>query len=417
MIAERALVVGLARSGGAAALALVRSGTPVRGFDRDEGLDVGRLRDAGVEVVLGAADPALLDGVDLLVKSPGVPKEAPLVAAARERAVPVWSEVELGSRLLPNRILGVTGTNGKTTTTELLGAVFRAAGRPVEVAGNVGRPLTGLTGAALSEEAWIVTELSSFQLEDVHRFHAPIGVLLNVSPDHLDRHGTLEAYRDAKLRLFENQRGDDHAVLPRGFPPVPGAARRIEFAADDPLPAEPRIRGVHNRENAAAAARAARAAGIADGAIAEALRTFAGVPHRLEEVGLVRGVTFVNDSKATNPEAAERALSVYDAPLRLIFGGSRKGTSFASLARAARERAVERAYVIGEAGDEIAAALAEEGVPLARSGDLEAAVAAAFADARAGDVVLLAPACASFDQFRDFEHRGDRFRELVRSLA
>jgi UDP-N-acetylmuramoylalanine--D-glutamate ligase len=411
---RRVVVLGLARSGEAAALALARRGVRVIGSDRNEELDAGRLREAGVEVVLGAEDPALLDGVDLLVKSPGVRNEAPLAAAARERGLPVWSEIELGYRVLENPVLGVTGTNGKTTTTELLGAVFRAAERPVAVAGNVGRPLTSLDGA-VDANTWIVCELSSFQLEDIETFRPRIGVLLNVTPDHLDRHGTVERYRAAKLRIFENQRPGDAAVLPRDFPEVPGRARRVDFGGRDPLPAEPLIRGAHNRENAAAAAAAARAAGISDGAIAKALRTFRGVPHRLELVREVDGVSFVNDSKATNPEAAERALASFPPGVRVILGGSLKGTPFRALARTARERGAQ-AYLVGEAADELAAALAAENVPFVRAGDLTTAVRRAFADARAHDVVLLSPACASYDQFRDFEERGDRFRALVEEL-
>jgi UDP-N-acetylmuramoylalanine--D-glutamate ligase len=376
---------------------------------------VGRLRAAGVEVVLGTEDPELLDGVDLLVKSPGVPTEAPLMAAARERGLTVWSEVELGTRLLANPVLGVTGTNGKTTTSELLGAVFRAAGKPVSVAGNVGRPLTGLDGA-LAEDAWIVCELSSFQLEDIEAFRPRVAVLLNLTADHLDRHADLDAYRAAKLRIFENQRPDDVAVVPRGFEGLPGHGRRVEFDLGDDLPAEPLIPGEHNRENAAAATAAARAAGISDESIAEALRTFEGVPHRLELVGEAGGVRFVNDSKATNPEAAERALSAYPPGVRLILGGSRKGSSFASLARTAREAAVAQAYLIGESADDLAEALAAQGVRFTNSGTLDRAVRDAFTDAERGEVVLLSPACASYDQFRDFEERGERFRELVEAL-
>ncbi len=407
--------MGLARSGEAAALALARRGVRVVGVDRDEELDVGRLRDHGVEVVLGAEDPALVDDVDLLVKSPGIPSEVPLVAAARAREVTVWSEVELGSRLLGNPLLAVTGTNGKTTTSELLGEIFRASGRPVAVAGNVGRPLTGLDGA-VPADAWIVCELSSFQLEDVDELRPRVAVLLNLTPDHLDRHGDLASYRAAKLRLFENQGPDDVAVLPRGFGPVPGKARRIEFAGDDPLPAEPRIPGAHNRENAAAATAAARAAGIGDEAIAGGLESFAGVPHRLELVRELDGVRWINDSKATNPEAAERALAAYPPGLRVILGGSRKDTPFGGLAVRAREAGVSRAYLIGEAADEIAEALAREGVRFRHSVDLERAVADAAADAEPGDVVLLTPACASFDQFESFEERGARFRQLVEAL-
>jgi UDP-N-acetylmuramoylalanine--D-glutamate ligase len=412
---SRALVLGLARSGEAAALALARRGSAVLGVDRNPDVDVGRLREAGVEVVLGTEDPELLDGVDLLVKSPGVPAEAPLVAAARERGLTVWSEVELGSRLLANPVLGITGTNGKTTTSELLGAVFRAAGKPVSVAGNVGRPLTGLDGA-LAEDAWIVCELSSFQLEDIEAFRPRVAVLLNLTEDHLDRHADLEAYRAAKLRIFENQQPDDVAVVPRGFETLPGHGRRVEFDLADDLPAEPLIPGEHNRENAAAATAAARAVGISDEAIAEALRTFEGVPHRLELVGEAGGVRFVNDSKATNPEAAERALSAYPPGVRLILGGSRKGSSFASLARTAREAAVAQAYLIGESADDLAEALASQGVRFTHSGTLDRAVRDAFADAEPGEVVLLSPACASYDQFRDFEERGEQFRELVEAL-
>ena len=387
----------------------------VVGVDRREDVDAGRLREAGVEVVLGADDPELLDGVDLLVKSPGVPPAAPLAAAARERGLTVWSEVELGFRLLANPILGVTGTNGKTTTSELLGDIFRAAGKDVAVAGNVGRPLTGLDGA-LGEGAWIVCELSSFQLEDVDTFRPHIAVLLNLAPDHLDRHETFEDYRAAKLRIFENQTAEDVAVVPRGFGTIPGEARRIEFSLEDELPAEPGIPGEHNRENAAAATAAARAAGIADDAIAAALSAFAGVPHRLELVREVGGVRFVNDSKATNPEAAERALSAYPPGIRLILGGSRKGIPFARLAKRAAASGVAQAYLIGDSADEIAEALAAEGVRFTYSRDLPTAVQDAFRDADPGEVVLLSPACASYDQFRDFEERGERFRELVEAL-
>jgi UDP-N-acetylmuramoylalanine--D-glutamate ligase len=411
----RVLVLGLARSGEAAALALARRGVAVVGVDRREDLDAGRLRPAGVEVVLGSDDPELLDGMDLLVKSPGIPAEAPLVAAARERGLTVWSEVELGHRLLGNPILAITGTNGKTTTSELLGEVFRAAGKSVAVAGNVGRPLTGLDGM-LAEDAWIVCELSSFQLEDIEAFRPRVAILLNLTPDHLDRHASLEEYRAAKLRIFENQGPDDVAVVPRGFEEIPGSAERVEFDSRDKLPAEPLVPGEHNRENAAAATAAARAAGISDDAIAKALRTFEGIPHRLELVGEVGGVRFVNDSKATNPEAAERALSAYPPGIRLILGGSRKRSSYSSLAREASARGVAKAYLIGEAADDIAEALAGAGVRFADSGTLDQAVADAFADAEPGEVVLLSPACASYDQFRDFEERGERFRDLVAAL-
>ncbi len=408
-------MVGLARSGEAAARALVRRGAEVVGVDVEKTGAAERLREAGVEVVVGAVDPALLDGMTTIVKSPGVPRDAPLVEAARERGLVVWSEVELGSRLLGNPVLGVTGTNGKTTTSELLGEIFRAAGRPVSVAGNVGRPLTALDGV-IEPDAWVVCELSSFQLEDIVSFRPRVAVLLNLTPDHLDRHTSLEDYRAAKLRIFENQTEDDVAVVPRGFPAVPGAARRVEFAAADELPAEPRIPGEHNRENAAAAAAAARAAGVGEGAIAAALQSFAGIPHRLELIRDVGGVRFVNDSKATNPEAAAKALTAYPPGLRVILGGSLKGVSFTGLAEAMAERSVARAYLIGEAADELAEALVAAGVKFTHSRELDAAVHDAFGDAEPGEVVLLSPACASFDQFKSFEERGARFRELVQAL-
>jgi UDP-N-acetylmuramoylalanine--D-glutamate ligase len=412
---RRALVIGLARSGEAAALALARRGVPTVAADRATGLETGRLAEAGVEVHLGTEEERLLEGVDLLVKSPGVPGDSPLPAAARERGTPIWSEVELGYRLLRNPFIGVTGTNGKTTTSELLGAIFRAAGKPVAVAGNVGRPLTGYDGV-LDENTWVVCELSSFQLEDVHRLRPRVAVLLNLEPDHLDRHATFDVYQEAKLRIFENQTEADTAVVPRDFGAIPGGADRVEFRADDPLPAEPLIRGEHNRENAAAATAAARAAGIDDDAIAEALRTFPGVAHRLELVGEIDGVRFVNDSKATNTSAARRGIAAYAGePLRLILGGSLKGESFDELAEGLPS-SIRSIDLIGQATDDIAAALDRAGRVYRRSGDLATALGAAAGDAEAGDVVLLSPACASYDQFRDFEERGETFRRLVGEL-
>ena len=270
---QRALVLGLARSGRAAVAALERRGVEVAAADRELGND---------------GDLSLLDGVEVLVKSPGVPREAPLVAEAERRGVPVWSEVELGYRLIQPKLIGVTGTNGKTTTCELLGAM---TGAPV--AGNVGRALTELDGQ-VEPGAWVVCELSSFQLEDVHELACEIAVLLNLEPDHLDRHGSFEAYRDAKLRIFERA---GTKIVPRGL-----GLEGIEFSADDPLPAEPLIRGAHNRENAAAATAAARAAGAPDERIAEALRTFPGVPHRLEPVGEVEAsATSTTRRRRTSP--------------------------------------------------------------------------------------------------------------------
>ena len=388
----KAIVYGQARSGRSAAERLRESGDEVVLVDRT----LGNERDLSV-----------LDGAELLVKSPGVPGEAVLVGAARERGVPVWSEVELGYRLLADaRLIGVTGTNGKTTTAELLGAILRAADRDVVVAGNVGTPLTSVRGAD-----WVVCELSSFQLEDVHELACDVAVLLNLEPDHLDRHSTFEAYRAAKLRIFERARA---AVVPRGLALDERClpATVVEFAADDELPAEPRIRGSHNRENAAAATAAARAAGVPDAAIAEALGSFPGVAHRLELVGEREGVRYVNDSKATNVAAARRALAAYaDEPVHLILGGSLKGEDFAPLADAIGPN-VSSIHLIGEAAPSLAAALGRLG-PYT-DGDLATAVAHAARLASPGDVVLLSPASASYDQFENYEHRGEAFRKLAR---
>jgi UDP-N-acetylmuramoylalanine--D-glutamate ligase len=373
-----------------------------------------RLEERGDEVVrvdrsLGNEDDlALLDGADVVVKTPGVPPDAPLVRAARERGVPVWSEIELGYRLLPGaRFVGVTGTNGKTTTTALLGAIFEAAGRDVAVAGNIGLPLTSVRSAD-----WVVCELSSFQLEDVDTFSCDVAVLLNLEPDHLDRYASFDEYRHAKLRIFERARV---AVVPRSFPlgNSYNSVTVIEFQASTTLPAEPLIRGAHNRENAAAATAAARAAGIDDAAIAEALRTFLGVPHRLELVATVGGVRFVNDSKATNVAAARRGLAAYaDEPVHLIAGGSGKDEDFGPLAAAIGGN-VRSIHLIGAEAERLASSLRDAHV----DGDLAAAVAHAAEIAEPGDVVLLSPACASFDQFANFEARGEAFRDLVAGLG
>jgi UDP-N-acetylmuramoylalanine--D-glutamate ligase len=387
---RRALVVGLGRTGTAALAALERHGVEAAGVDRS----------------LGNEDPASLADVDVLVKGPGVPPANPVVMEARDRGIPVWSELELGYRLLPDgvRIVGVTGTKGKTTTVRLLGAMFASAGRDVTLAGNEHTPVTELD----HPRGDLVLELSSFALADVDRFRCDVAVLLNVEPDHLNWHGTFEHYRESKLRIFERAGAK---IAPRGFA-VDGA---IEFAADDPLPAEPRMPGVHNRANAAAATAAARAAGVDDAAIADALRTFEGVPHRLELVRELRGVRYVNDSKATNTAAALRGVESYADPIHLILGGSLKGEDFGPFARdlAANVRTI---HLIGDATDELAAALDAAGRGYARDGDLEHAIAHAASVAEEGDVVLLSPACASFDQYENFEQRGDRFRTLVEAL-
>ncbi len=437
------LIVGLARSGAAAARALRARGEEAIGVDAGEPPGAEELAGAGVEVHLREDGLAHLQRVRAVVKSPGVPAQAPVVAAARERGVPVLGELELGWRLLPNETIAVTGTNGKTTTVELIGHIHRAAGLPVAVAGNVGTALSGLVGA-VPEDATVVCEASSFQLEDTLAFAPEAAVLLNITPDHLDRHGTLAAYRQAKLEIFAHQRAGEVAVVPAGESeiPLPPGVLRVPFGegegawgalrADrlcwrgEPLlaAAEVRLRGAHNLQNALAAAAVCLARGVDPEAVRAGLRTFPGVPHRLQEVAERGGVVYVNDSKATNVASTVVALRAFpDGGVHLILGGRGKGQEFAALrdAVAAHCRAV---YLIGEAAPEIAAALegvhsahGDGEVPLRACGDLERALAAAAAAARAGETVLLSPACASFDQFPDFEARGERFGTLVARMG
>src|SRR5438046_1718623 len=292
---RRVLVLGLGVTGESAALALAARGAEVVVSDRSADAEPGKLAGTGVEIRLGTEDESVLSGVELVVKSPGVPARSPVVTAAAARGIPVWSEIELGWRLLPgNPVLGVTGTKGKTTTVRLLGAMFAAAGVPAALAGNEHVPLSEVA-LSVDAGAWIVCELSSFQLEDVETLACDVAVLLNLEPDHLDRHGTFEAYRDAKLRIFERAR---IKVVPRRM-----GLDGTEFGADDPLPAEPLLRGAHNRENAAAATAAARAAGIDDESIRKGLSAFPGVPHRLELVAEGHGARHVNDVNATNGAA------------------------------------------------------------------------------------------------------------------
>jgi UDP-N-acetylmuramoylalanine--D-glutamate ligase len=424
------LVVGLVRSGVAAALALRARGEEVIGVDAGAP-EVGRLREAGVEVHLDASGEHLAARARTLIKSPGVPQTAPAVAAARRRGVPVLGELELAWRLLPNEFIAVTGTNGKTTTTEWIGHIHREASLPVAVAGNVGTAASSLVGS-LAPEATVVCEASSFQLEDTEAFAPEAAVLLNLFPDHLDRHPSYEDYVAAKLRVFARQGNDDIAVAPRDLAvaDLGGCARRITFGTgpgaelagragylwwdEEPLlpVAEIGLPGAHNRENAMAAAAVCLARGVAPDAVRAGLRTFAGVAHRLETVARHDGVAFVNDSKATNVASTLVALAAYGGGVHLIAGGRGKAQDFSPLAPLVAERC-RAVYLIGEAAGEIEAALAGTGVPMAGCGDLPRAVAAAREAARPGDTILLSPACASYDQYPDFEARGDHFRALV----
>jgi len=383
---------------------LAARGEEVIGVDSGEPAG---LEDLGVEVHTATDGVESLGRAATLVKSPGVPREAPVVAGALERGIEVIGELELAWRALPNRFVAVTGTNGKTTTVGLTGAMFRAAGMPVAVAGNVGTPLVSLVGE-LDPEAWVVCECSSFQLEDSSAFAPEVAVLLNLEEDHLDRHGTLERYREAKLRAFANQSSDAVAIAPEGFE-LPGHAHRSDFAHLGGM--KIRLRGAHNAENAVAAAAAALAAGVPREAVAEALGSFAGVEHRLEEVAQVGGVLFVNDSKATNVASAVKGIEAFEGGVHVILGGSLKGGGFTGLREAVKARC-RAAYLIGEAADRLADDL-DGTVSLHRCGTLERAVRHASGAAKPGEVVLLSPASASFDHFRDYEERGERFRELV----
>ena len=386
------LVVGLARSGQAAAVALARRGVEVVAADRAT-VDPGRLAAEGVEVHLGTEEEALLQGVELVIKSPGVPGESPLVAAARRGGVAVWSEIELGYRLLDPPILGITGTNGKTTrSSSSAPSSVLPGGRSRSPATSAVR-LPRSTGS--TRDTWVVCELSSFQLEDVVHFRAQVAALLDLEPDHLDRHGTFEAAAEKPSCALSNARDpNDVAVVPRGFGPVPGRGRRVEVDADDQLPAEPAIPGSAQPRERRRRVRGRAGAGNRGLAVARALRSFPGVPHRLELVTERAGVRFVNDLKAdANVAAARRGVAAFEAPLRVILGGSSKGESFAPLAADLAGRTVT-AYLIGETAAELAGALAQAGVSYVESGNLRAAVAAAARDAAPGEVVLLPPACA-----------------------
>jgi UDP-N-acetylmuramoylalanine--D-glutamate ligase len=362
-----------------------------------------------------------------------------VIAAARQRGIDVIGELELAWRAIPNRFVAVTGTNGKTTTTELLGELYRAAGEPVTVAGNVGTPLASLAGA-IDPAATVVCECSSFQLEDAEAFAPECAVFLNLAPDHLDRHPSAEEYLTAKLRIFGGQGNDDIAVFNGDEPALAGrdlggCARRVRFctgadpdcevslsqgtifADGEPLieAGELKLAGAHNVANAMAAAAAALAMGLDREAVREGLRSFQGLPHRLELVAERGGLSFYNDSKATNVSAARAALESFAGGVHAILGGRPKGESFEPLVEPVRERCAA-CYLIGEAAPQLAAALEPAGVPLHSPGDLAAAVREAANAAAPGGVVLLSPACASFDAFRDFEQRGEAFREAVAGL-
>lgn len=445
---SRVLVVGLGKSGLAAALFLRRRGAEVTVSDRRSADSLAReipsLVEAGVAVETGGHGLLTFRRQDLIVLSPGVPLNTPEIEQAQRIGIPVIGELELASRFLNGRILAITGSNGKTTTTSLCGEIFKAAGEKTLVAGNIGLPAIAVVDES-SAESWIVLEVSSFQLETTFSFHPRIAVILNITPDHLDRHGTFENYARIKEKIFANQNQEDALVLNGDDPVVQGVASRAntrvfwfsrtkmvdqgaflmkgavvfrpsEYAAPEPiLPVSSiRLKGEHNVENVLAAVCAARVAGISQNAIASAIAAFRPVEHRLEFVATVDGVEYYNDSKATNVDATAKAVRAFPGNIHLILGGKDKGSDYSELNPLLRER-VKAVYTIGAAAEKISRQVGKS-VPLISCETMETAVDRAARAAVAGDIVLLAPACSSFDQFENFEHRGRVFKQLVAKL-
>jgi UDP-N-acetylmuramoylalanine--D-glutamate ligase len=436
---KKVLVVGLARTGIATALFCAERGARVTATEARPEAEIvetaAKLRAVGVTLELGGHRAETFVEQDLIVPSPGVSPLMPALAAARAIGVPVWSEIELAWRFLRGRLICLTGSNGKTTTTSLMGHILETAGLPVQIAGNIGTPLISRVDVS-SDSSFTLMEASSFQLESISAFRPDVAVLLNVTPDHLDRHGSVEAYGRAKARMFEYQTEEDAAVInaddamaPQYAPAGPRVlwfsrqkrvasgcylrGEEIVFRSDgaECVLLERKIiglRGSHNIENVLAAAAAARLAGVEPSAIAEGVRTFAGVEHRIEYVATISGVEYFNDSKATNVDATLKALDAFPGNVLVILGGKDKGSDYRILRPALRSHA-RMALLIGSAADKIEADLAGV-IPVER------AVEVASRRAQPGDTVLLAPACASFDQFDNYEHRGRVFKQLVREL-
>jgi len=443
---KQVLVVGLARTGVATALFCAARGARVTATEERPESQIAetaaKLRAAGVTLELGGHGARTFVDQDLIVPSPGVPSTMPALAAARAVGIPVWSEIELAWRFLRGRLICVTGSNGKTTTTSLIGHMLETAGFPVQVAGNIGTPLISRVDVS-SDTGFTVVEASSFQLEFISAFRPDISVLLNLTPDHLDRHGSFEGYARAKGRLFENQTEQDAAIVNAddavAAQYAPANARVFWFSRqkrvasgcflrDDELVfrlegaetvllkrKDIGLRGDHNIENVLAAAAAAKLAGVEPAAIAEGVGSFAGVEHRIEFVETIFGVEYFNDSKATNVDATLKALDAFPGNVLVILGGKDKGCDYTIL-RDSLARHARMALLIGGAADKIEMQLAGV-VPVERAGTMARAVEIAAERAQPGDTVLLAPACASFDQFESYEHRGRVFKQLVRELA
>ena len=436
----KTLVVGMKKSGMASAELLARQGATVRATDLKSLEELGEAREllGRLDIPFARQTPEVFEGCDAIVLSPDVPADLPELVEARRRGVRVMGEVELAAPFLKGETIGITGSNGKTTTTSLVGHILREAGVPVQVGGNIGKPVTAMVESSRAD-GWNVLELSSFQLETIAEFRAHIGLALNVTGNHLDRHHTFENYAAAKGRLFETQRSGDFAVLNAEDPVCVGYASGTRATAQwfssrrevSPgaslcgdnvvldgrllIPAgEIPLRGRHNVENVLAAAIAAARAGVKPEAIAAAVRTFQAVEHRLEFVRTVSGIDFYNDSKATSVDAALKALDAFSGGLWVILGGKDKGSDYSPL-RAPLAAKARAALLIGAAAGKIAGQL-QGAAPLVDSKTLDAAIAHAYAGSHAGDTILLAPACASFDQFKSFEHRGEVFKQIVNQL-
>ena len=443
---KQVLVVGLARTGVATALFCAARGARVTATEERPESQIAetaaKLRAAGVTLELGGHGAETFVQQDLIVPSPGVSPAMPALAAARAIGIPVWSEIELAWRFLRGRLICITGSNGKTTTTSLAGHILETAGLPVQVAGNIGTPLISRVDVS-SDAGFTVVEASSFQLESISAFRPDVAVLLNLTQDHLDRHGSFEAYGRMKMRMFENQTEEDAAILnadnaaaAQYAPSRPqvfwfSRQKRVAsgcFLRDDEIVfrrdgsetvllrrRDIGLRGEHNVENVLAAAAAAKLVGVEPGAIAEGVRSFAGVEHRIEFVATISGVEYFNDSKATNVDATLKALDAFPGNVLVILGGKDKGCDYTILRDALRRHA-RMVLLIGSAADKIEAELGGV-VPAERVGTMALAVEIATERAQPGDTVLLAPACASFDQFESYEHRGRAFKQLVRDLA
>lgn len=453
---KRVLVVGLGRSGAASAVFLQEHGAKVIVSDSKSEAqlqgDVPALLDRGISIETGHHGERTFRDQDLIVVSPGVPSDQPQLQHARTMGIPVIGEVELAFRFLQGKVLAITGSNGKTTTTSLVGEILAKSGKKTLVGGNIGTPVISLANQSTSNSL-VVLEISSFQLESIEQFRPWIAAILNITPDHLDRHHTFEAYVNAKARIFENQRAEragedqkagDFALLNADDPTCVGLKDRIKaqllwfsrkqrvesgaFLSGDQIifrqngkeqavldRSDIQLKGEHNLENVLAAVCMTMVAGCTPQQVRQAVSEFQAVEHRLELVATINGVTFYNDSKATNVDATVKALESFPGNIHIILGGKDKGSDYTVLNPLLRDR-VKRVYLIGAASDKIASQV-QNATAVVRSGILERAVRQAFDSATPGDVVLLAPACASFDQFENYEHRGRVFKELVRSLT